>query len=126
MQWQFHADAPIYAQLVEGITRRIVAGTYPPGSRLPSVRDLAMEAGVNPNTMQRALGELERSALVYAQRTSGRFVTEQVARIDAAKQEIASRQLKTFLRSMEELGYGIEDILALIRSAGETREEETT
>ena len=126
MEWNFRNDLPIYSQLVEQIKRGIVSGAFAPGERLSSVRDMAMEAGVNPNTMQRALGELERSALVYAQRTSGRFVTEQVERIEAAKQDIASRQMKTFLRSMEELGYGIEDILALIRSAGEKREEETT
>ena len=76
MKWQFSADAPIYAQLVTQIQVGIVSGAFPPGDRLPSVRDLATEAGVNPNTMQRALTELERDGLVYSQRTAGRFVTE--------------------------------------------------
>ena len=76
MNWQFSNDAPIYAQLIGQIRAGIVSGAFSPGERLPSVRDLAMEAGVNPNTMQRALTELERDGLVYSQRTSGRYVTE--------------------------------------------------
>ena len=76
MNWQFSNDAPIYAQLIRQIRAGIVSGAFSPGERLPSVRDLAMEAGVNPNTMQRALTELERDGLVYSQRTSGRYVTE--------------------------------------------------
>ena len=72
MNWQFSNDAPIYAQLIRQIRAGIVSGAFSPGERLPSVRDLAMEAGVNPNTMQRALTELERDGLVYSQRTSGR------------------------------------------------------
>ena len=69
MNWQFSNDAPIYAQLIRQIRAGIVSGAFSPGERLPSVRDLAMEAGVNPNTMQRALTELERDGLVYSQRT---------------------------------------------------------
>ena len=76
MTWHFDNDRPIYTQLLEQILFLIVSGQYPPGSKLPSVRDLASEASVNPNTMQRALTELERSGLIYSQRTSGRFVTE--------------------------------------------------
>lgn len=73
MKWQFSNDAPIYAQLVVQIKVGIVSGAFPPGERLPSVRDLATEAGVNPNTMQRALTELERDGLVYSQRTAGQI-----------------------------------------------------
>ena len=76
MQWQFSNDAPIYTQLIQQVKVGIVTGAFPPGERLPSVRDMATEAGVNPNTMQRALAELERDGLVYSQRTAGRFVTE--------------------------------------------------
>ena len=76
MKWQFSNDAPIYTQLIEQIQVGIVAGAFPPGERLPSVRDLATEAGVTPNTMQRALAELERDGLVFSHRTAGRFVTE--------------------------------------------------
>ncbi|MDD6023262.1 MAG: GntR family transcriptional regulator [Oscillospiraceae bacterium] len=114
MEWRFHSDAPIYAQLVEEITLRIVTGVYPPGDRLPAVRELAVEAGVNPNTMQRALSELERENLVFSQRTSGRFVTEDREMIEEAKKTIADQRIRTFLKAMDQLGYSREEILRLI------------
>ena len=73
MKWQFRNDAPIYTQLIEQIKVGIVTNIFPPGEKLPSVRDLAADAGVNPNTMQRALSELEQGGLLYTQRTAGRF-----------------------------------------------------
>lgn len=114
MRWEFHNDAPIYAQLVERIRRMIVSGSLPPGERLPSVRAFAMEAGVNPNTMQRALTELERDGLVFSQRTAGHFVTEQTETIEAAKQELALRQIRQFLRGLTELGYEPQEAAALL------------
>lgn len=122
MNWQFRSDAPIYAQLIEQIKVGIVSGGFPPGDRLPSVRDLATEAGVNPNTMQRALTELERDGLVYSQRTTGRFVTEDRDMIDAAKRSLAEQHIKTFLETMTRLGYQREEIVALLRQ--ETKEGE--
>jgi len=122
MEWRFHNDAPIYAQLVEQLTLRIITTVYSPGQRLPSVRDLAVEAGVNPNTMQRALGELERTGLVFSQRTSGRFVTEDVSRIQDAKEEIAGKKLTAFLADMGVLGYDAETLAELIRQAGDKEE----
>ena len=116
MNWQFSNDAPIYAQLIRQIRAGIVSGAFSPGERLPSVRDLAMEAGVNPNTMQRALAELERTGLVYTQRTAGRFVTEDAAVIDSAKQELAHQQVRAFLRRMERMGYDREQTAQLVRS----------
>ena len=83
MKWQFSNSAPIYAQLIEQIKMAIVSGEFPAGERLPSVRELAAETGVNPNTMQRAMTELERDGLVYSQRTAGRFVTENTHRSSA-------------------------------------------
>ena len=115
MQWQFSNDAPIYTQLIAQIKIGIVAGAFPPGERLPSVRDLATEAGVNPNTMQRAMTELERDGLVYSQRTAGRFVTEDRAMIEAAKRSLAERHIKTFLEAMIRLGYQREEMLSLLR-----------
>ena len=70
MPWSFQADTPIYTQLVARLQEQIVSGAYPPGSKLPSVRDLAADAGVNPNTVQRAFAELERLGLIYTQRMS--------------------------------------------------------
>ena len=115
MKWQFSNDAPIYSQLIAQIKVGIVSGAFPPGERLPSVRDLATEAGVNPNTMQRALTELERDGLVYSQRTTGRFVTEDQAMIASAKRSLAERHIQAFLEAMTHLGYGREEILTLLR-----------
>ena len=114
MQWQFSNDAPIYTQLIQHIKVGIVTGVFPPGERLPSVRDLATEAGVNPNTMQRALAELERDGLVFSQRTAGRFVTEDHTMIQTAKRGLAQRHIKTFLEAMLQLGFQREEILALL------------
>lgn len=105
MEWSFSSDRPIYLQLMEQIKLGIVAGSYTPGQRLPSVRELAAEASVNPNTMQKALSELEREGLVYSQRTSGRFISEDTAMIDAVKQELAQEQVSRFLDTMTRLGY---------------------
>ena len=115
MKWQFNADAPIWSQLIAQIKVGIVTGAFPPGERLPSVRDLAAEAGVNPNTLQRALTELERDGLVYSQRTAGRFVTEDQSMIASAKRSLAESHIQTFLRAMAHLGYDREEILTLLR-----------
>ena len=121
MEWSFRGDQPIYSQLIQRIKQGIVSGELPPGGRLPSVRDLAMEAGVNPNTMQRALQELEREGMVYSQRTAGRFVTEDVKLIDGAKRAFAQEHIQVFLEGMKKLGYGREEILNLLQ---EEKEEE--
>lgn len=118
MKWQFSADAPIYTQLVAQIQMYIVSGVLPPGERLPSVREFAAEAGVNPNTMQRAMAELEREGLVHSQRTAGRFVTEDRARIQQAKRQCAEEQIQTFLEKMEQLGYTRAEILQLMEQQG--------
>ncbi len=114
MQWHFSNDAPIYTQLIQQVKAGIVTGAFPPGERLPSVRDLATEAGVNPNTMQRALAELERDGLVYSQRTAGRFVTEDNTMINTAKRSLAERHVKTFLEAMLRLGFRKDEIIDLI------------
>ena len=123
MQWQFSNEMPIYSQLVEQIKIGIVSGMFPPGERLPSVRDLATEAGVNPNTMQRAMMELDRDGLVYSQRTAGRFITEDHAVIEAAKRDLAQRHIHAFLAAMLRLGYGREEIISLLEQ--EHQEEGT-
>lgn len=119
MTWKLDSDRPIYAQLVEDIQMRIVSGAYPPGSRLPSVRELSSEAGVNPNTMQRAFSELERNGLLETRRTSGRFVTEDEALIHSIRRELAEEQLAEFFRKMKRLGYRKQEALALISAAYE-------
>ena len=93
MDRSFRSDLPIYTQLVDRIKQDIVSGVLPPGEKLNSVRDLAAEAGVNPNTMQRALQELERDGLLYTQRTSGRYVTDDIATIQRCKEHLAKEQI---------------------------------
>ena len=115
MSEQFDSSRPIYAQLVERLKARILAGTYPPGGHLDSVRDLAAAAGVNPNTMQRALTELERDGLVYSQRTSGRYVTEDRDVISAARHALAAGKVRTFLSDMTALGFEKEELLSQLR-----------
>ncbi|HIV26284.1 MAG TPA: GntR family transcriptional regulator, partial [Candidatus Scatomonas pullistercoris] len=90
MSWNLDSQRPIYVQIVERVQLDIITGRYAPGSRLPSVRELAAQAAVNPNTMQKALSELESGGLIYAQRTSGRFVTEDLEKIRGAKEQLAS------------------------------------
>jgi len=123
MTWSFSPNRPIYLQLQERIKLSIVSGSTPPGGKLPAVRDLAEEAAVNPNTVQRALMELEREGLVYAQRTSGRFVTEDTAVIEKTKNEMAKELAAVFLEKMAAIGYGVRESVALIE--GQTEEVET-
>jgi DNA-binding transcriptional regulator YhcF (GntR family) len=121
MEWKFRSDLPIYSQIVEQFRQSIVSGKLSPGQRLESVRDLSMEAGVNPNTMQRALQELEREGLVYTQRTAGRFVSEDAAVIERGKRAMAMEKIREFLSAMNSLGYSREEILSLL---SEEKEEE--
>jgi len=123
MTWSFTPDRPIYLQLQERIKLFIVSGHYMPGDKLPAVRDLAMEAAVNPNTMQRALTELEREGLVHAQRTSGRFVTEDTEVIAKMKNELAQDLAAVFLEKMAAIGYSAGEAAALVaESKAETTE----
>lgn len=114
MPWNLNSDKPIFMQLIEIIQHSILSGTYPPGSKLPSVRDLASQAAVNPNTIQKALAELERSGLVYSQRTSGRFITEDISMIKELKNTLAKTTIEQFLKSMQQLGFQKEETVALI------------
>ncbi len=114
MPWELQSDRPLYTQLVEQVELRILSGVYPPGSRLPSVRDMAQEAAVNPNTMQRALAQLEESGLLVSQRTTGRSVTEDEQMITEARERLAKEQIEQFLENMRKLGYEPEKTLGLI------------
>lgn len=114
MAWNLNSDRPIYIQIVEKLTMQIASGYYQPTDRMPSVRDLALDAGVNPNTMQKALAELERSGLVITQRTSGRIVTEDIEMIQKVQSDLATEQIQIFIKRMRELGYAAADIVALV------------
>ena len=115
MAWELDSNRSIYSQLVEVILRRIVTGVYPAGSRLDSVRDLASEAGVNPNTMQRALMELERTGMITTQRTSGKYVTDNQEMIDKVREDIAENSVARLLTELATLGFEKEEIIEIIR-----------
>lgn len=118
MAWKLDSDRPIYAQILEVIQFRIIAGEYKPGEKIPSVRELAAEAGVNPNTMQKALAELERNGLVMAQRTSGRIVTEDMDMIKEIRNKLAQEQIREFIDRMKKLGFDREEVMALLAQQG--------
>lgn len=117
MPWDLENDRPIYLQLMERIQQDIIKGVYQPDGKIPSVRELALEAAVNPNTMQKALSELERSGLVYSQRTSGRFITEDKKLLSHMKSELAKTHIHDFFTSMRQLGFCDEEILELVTEA---------
>ena len=115
MDWRFTDDRPIWLQLTEQLTRRIITGVYPPGSRLPPVRELAAQAGVNPNTMQRALTELEQDGLAFADRTAGRLVTEDTSVLDAVRRAQARVLIEHYYDAMAELGYSRTEAAELLK-----------
>lgn len=121
MPWNLDSSRPIYLQIIERVQMDIITGRYQPSDKLPSVRDLAQEAAVNPNTMQKALSELERSGLIYSQRTSGRFITEDKELIHQMKKELAAAEVSAFVAHMKQLGITPEEIRQLL---AETIEEE--
>ena len=102
MPWNLDSDRPIFIQIIEKIQMDIISGLYAPGDKLPSVRELAQNASVNPNTMQKALSELERTGLVYSRRTSGRYIT------------LAKDIVTQFLDNMQRLGIQDEEVISLI------------
>ena len=114
MAVEFESNKPIYLQIMDYIKMGIVSGKMEPGERLNSVRDLAATLSVNPNTVQRALGDLEKEALVYSARTSGRFITEDRRLIDQMRKEMAEEEVKKFLLQMKDIGFNKEEIIQLI------------
>ncbi|MBB6625585.1 GntR family transcriptional regulator [Clostridium gasigenes] len=124
MPWEFKDDRPIYLQLIEQIQLRIISGLYKAGGRLPSVRDMASEASVNPNTMQKALSELEKTGIVQSQTTSGRFITDDIRKIEKLKKYLATEQSEKFLRSMESIGFNKEESIIILKELGEGNNNE--
>ena len=113
MGWEFTSDKAIHVQLVNEISNRIIKGEYAPGLKLPSVRDFAAQASVNPNTMQRALSALESGGLIFSERTTGRFVTNNLELIRKAKEALAKANVENFFSSMAELGYSNDDAISM-------------
>ena len=111
MKWDFKSGEPIYQQIMRVLRTQIASGEYPPGCRFPAVRELALEAGVNPNTMQRALAELEREGLLETVRTTGKFVTEDQELISRTRSDLAADSIRALIGSLKNLGLTEEQIL---------------
>ncbi len=125
MPWDISSERSVYLQLVDIIKQKIMSGEYRPGQRMESVRDLAAEAAVNPNTMQRALAELEREGLLYTQRTSGRFVSEDAGMIAGLRMEGAQQKAREFYQEMVQTGLSAEEVRQMLeRAIAEAEKEE--
>ncbi len=119
LAWQFTSDRPIYVQMSDQIVAGILSGTYQLGEKLPSVREFAIMASVNPNTVQRALSELESIGLIETQRNTGKFVTTEESLIEMARNKRGEALVADFLKSMADLGYTREQTLSLLEKADE-------
>lgn len=120
----FQNERPIYLQIVEQMEMEIMSGYYPKGSKLLTVRELAMQYKVNPNTMQKAFVELEQRGLVFAKRTSGRYVSENESVIENVKQQAAKAKTQEYIRYVRQLGLEEEDILRLFKECGKGENDE--
>ena len=114
MKWQIDNNRPVYIQLVEQLKVKIISGEIELDSKLDSVRSLAADAMVNPNTMQKALAELEGEGFVYSKRTSGRFVTDNKELIENERKNLVKDNVKKTLDTLINLGYTNEEILNLV------------
>ncbi len=121
MAWKFNNEAPIYLQIMDEIKFRIAQGKLKPGDQVPPVRELAMKAGVNPNTMQKALAELEREGVLYSQRTSGRYVAEPENGVASMRNKVSRKYAESYVTGMRGLGY---DDRAIVERLEDYLEEE--
>lgn len=118
VDYNFDNERPIYIQLVEMIRIDIVSGKFKKGQKLPSVRELALMMKVNPNTMQKALVELENEKLIYTERTNGKYVTEDKELIENAKKELAQEKVNNYLKSMQDIGINYDSAIRYLQELG--------
>lgn len=114
MGWKFNQERPIYQQIIAHIELMILAGDYKPGDKIESVREFAAIAGVNPNTMQKALQEMESMGLINTKRTSGRYITDDEGKIKDLRNALAREKTENYMEELQKLGYNIEEIKKLI------------
>ncbi len=117
MSWSFSNDKPIFQQLEERIVLEIISGRYEPGSKLEPVRELAMTAGVNPNTMQRALADIENTGIIYTKRGDGRYITENTEIINEIRNRYVLKKTEDFIASVKALGLDEDGIVKAVREA---------
>ena len=118
MDYFFDNERPIYVQLVEKIRLEIISGRLEPGQRIPSVREMALKVRVNPNTMQKALAELEEEGLIYTERTNGKFVTNSKELIEKIKNKLAKEKVNNYLNDMQNIGINYEESLRYLQELG--------
>ena len=114
MAWKFTSDKPVYLQIADRLTKSVLSGEYKPGEQIPSVRQLALEAAVNPNTVQHAFSELENNGLIISKNTVGRFVTDDVAIVEECRNEMAKNIVKDFLKNMNQLSITPEQAIHIL------------
>ena len=119
MAWQFNSQEAVFVQIANRLRGDILKGLYPPESQIPSVRHLATQAAVNPNTMQKALTCLEEEGLLYAKGTIGRFVTSDVCVLEAARERIRRDSVRNWLRQASELGISKQELIQYIQKEDE-------
>lgn len=125
MPWKFIDDIPIYLQIVDILKTYIVSGKYHSGDRLPAVRDLAMEMGVNPNTVQKAFAELERQGLVQSERTAGRYVSIDDEKIRELRRDLSREYVAKLFQNLRDLGMSDEEIRNVINNWEDNRNGNT-
>lgn len=125
MTIEFDNNLPIYLQIMNYLKREIVRGSLQPGDKIPSVRELAADLQINPNTVQRTFQELEREGIVETRRGLGRYVTSEGSKIMIIKKEMASELLEHFIRGMQELGFKDQDIMSIVAEAVQDETEES-
>ncbi|KAB2338670.1 GntR family transcriptional regulator [Cytobacillus depressus] len=113
---EFQASKPIYMQIVDKINQQIIRGDLMPGNKLPSVREMAIQSGVNPNTIQRTYSELERMEIVETKRGQGTFVTENIDLIKELKVKLQMEVIEAFFNNMKELGFSEEEMISGLES----------
>ncbi len=118
MAYIFDNERPIYIQLVEIIRIQIVSGKFQKGQKIPSVRELALTMKVNPNTMQKALAELENEKLIYTERTNGKYVTEDESLVEKVKKELAKEKVNNYLNSMNDIGISYDEAIKYLQELG--------
>ena len=118
MDYIFDNERPIYVQLVEKLRIEIVSGKLKLGERIPSVRELALTTRVNPNTMQKALSELENEGLIYTERTNGKFVTDNKELIEKLKRKLAEEKVNNYIKDMKNIGITYEQSIQYLQELG--------
>lgn len=116
MAWRFSQDKPVFIQIGEQIKKAVVSGEYPPGTKIPTVRQIALDAAVNPNTVQHAFSVLETEGIIISKGTLGKFVTDDEETIKSCRNKMATRLTEEYLSNIKELGFSADEALALIHS----------